>query len=142
MKEPSDSDVRTTVVSMSEFRAKRTKKLFDEVDMLDDLPTMHDWVGALKDMLDDPSKFEDYNSTWTDPGDPDLSCDERDASISDDDVERLHTILGVVDDALQSLYHCHACITSDKLWTRAETIQKQIAAMVAWAEHQRRLREE
>ena len=142
MKEPSDSDVRSTVVSMSEFRNKRTKKLFEDADVLDNLPTMIDWVGALKDMLDDPTKFEDYNSTWTDPGDPDLSCDDRDASVSDEDVERLYTILGVVDDALQSLYHAHATITSDKLWTRAEAIQKQIAAMVAWAEQQRKLREE
>jgi len=127
---------------MSEFRNKRTKKLFNEdADILDNL-TMQSSDGALKDMLDEPTKFEDYNSTWTDPGDPDLSCDDRDASVSDEDVERLYTILGVVDDALQSLYHAHATITSDKLWTRAEAIQKQIAAMVAWAEQQRKLREE
>ena len=151
MKEVSDSEQPNTVVSMIEFRNKQLRdskqSLFNkDYDVRDDLasdfelPTMNDWVDSLKELLDDPTKFASYNSTWTDPGDPELSCDDRDLTIPADEVERLHTILGVVDDALQSLYHCHAAITSDKLWVRAETIQKQIAAMVQWTKDQDKLR--
>ena len=144
MKESNDNKV----VSLIEFRNKRIKSLFNgediqtlpTKDILDhDFPSIQDWVTSLKDMLDNPEEEDMF--PWQDPGDPDLTCAERDASISDDDVERLDTILSVVDDALQSLYHAHATITSDKLWVRAEAIQRQIAAMKEWAEYERQQRD-
>ena len=110
MKDSKDSE-DGRVVSLQAFRQKKTKKLFADFDDMD-----LTWPHELQDVLDE----------WAD-----------DDEIPDVEVIRLLTILGCVDDSLQALYHSHAVITSDTLWSHAETIQKQIHAMIKWAEQQK-----
>ena len=126
MKEPSDSDTMdTTVVSIIDFRNKKIKHPFsdliedDSMIFGDDSPL--DFVEQMKALVDEIRGDE-------------KNYDELDVYIPPAEVVRLSTILGVLEDAMQSLYHCHAVVASDDMWTRADAIKNQIAAMQLWTD--------
>tara|TARA_R110000737_G_scaffold197940_1_gene218135 strand:+ start:674 stop:1066 length:393 start_codon:yes stop_codon:yes gene_type:complete len=128
MKKPSDSDT-PNVISIIEFRNKKIRHPFadlieDDSIVFGDDTTM-DFVDQMKALVDELRGDE-------------KNYDELDVHIPAAEVVRLSTILGVLEDALQSLYHCHAVVASDDMWTRAEAIKNQIAAMALWADkHQK-----
>jgi len=124
MKETSDSDT-PNVVSIIDFRNKKIKHPFsdliedDSMVFGDDSPL--DFVEQMKALVDELRGDE-------------TNYDALDVYIPPAEVVRLSTILGVLEDALQSLYHCHAVVASDDMWTRADAIKNQIAAMQLWAD--------
>ena len=124
MKETSDSDT-PNVVSIIDFRNKKIKHPFadliedDAMVFGDDSPL--DFVEQMKALVDELRGDE-------------TNYDALDVYIPPAEVVRLSTILGVLEDALQSLYHCHAVVASDDMWTRADAIKNQIAAMQLWAD--------
>ena len=128
MKKPSDSDT-PNVISIIEFRNKKIRHPFadlieDDSIVFGDDTTM-DFVDQMKALVDELRGDE-------------KNYDELDVHIPAAEVVRLSTILGVLEDALQSLYHCHAVVASDDMWTRADAIKNQIAAMALWADkHQK-----
>lgn len=128
MKETSDSDT-PNVVSIIDFRNKKIKHPFkdmiedDSMVFGDDSPL--DFVEQMKALVDELRGDE-------------TNYDELDVHIPSAEVVRLSTILGVLEDAMQSLYHCHAVVASDDMWARADAIKNQIAAMQLWADkHQK-----
>ena len=128
MKETSDSDT-PNVVSIIDFRNKKIKHPFsdliedDSMVFGDDSPL--DFVEQMKALVDELRGDE-------------TNYDALDVYIPPAEVVRLSTILGVLEDALQSLYHCHAVVASDDMWTRADAIKNQIAAMQLWTDkHQK-----
>lgn len=128
MKETSDSDT-PNVVSIIDFRNKKIKHPFsdliedDSMVFGDDSPL--DFVEQMKALVDEMRGDE-------------TNYDALDVYIPPAEVVRLSTILGVLEDALQSLYHCHAVVASDDMWTRADAIKNQIAAMQLWTDkHQK-----
>jgi len=128
MKKPSDSDT-PNVISIIEFRNKKIRHPFSDLIEDDSIvfgdDTTMDFVDQMKALVDDLRGDE-------------KNYDELDVHIPAAEVVRLSTILGVLEDALQSLYHCHAVVASDDMWTRAEAIKNQIAAMALWADkHQK-----
>ena len=137
MKKPSDSDT-PNVISIIEFRNKKirhpmgessTNSLFSDLVEDDSIvfgdDTTMDFVDQMKALVDELRGDE-------------KNYDELDVHIPAAEVVRLSTILGVLEDALQSLYHCHAVVASDDMWTRADAIKNQIAAMALWADkHQK-----
>lgn len=138
MKEPSDSDaIPSTVVSIIDFRNKKIKHPFADL-IEDDSMTFGDVFGN-ESLTDSPLDFVEQMKALVDGlrGD-ETNYDELDVFIPPAEVVRLSTILGVIEDAMQSLYHCHAVVASDDMWTRAEAIKNQIAAMQLWADkHQK-----
>jgi len=124
MKETSDSDT-PNVVSIIDFRNKKIKHPFadliedDAMVFGDDSPL--DFVEQMKALVDEIRGDE-------------KNYDALDVYIPPAEVVRLSTILGVLEDALQSLYHCHAVVASDDMWTRADAIKNQIAAMQLWTD--------
>ena len=124
MKETSDSDT-PNVVSIIDFRNKKIKHPF--ADLIEDDSMIFgdasplDFVEQMKALVDEIRGDE-------------KNYDALDVYIPPAEVVRLSTILGVLEDALQSLYHCHAVVASDDMWTRAEAIKNQIAAMQLWAD--------
>jgi|TARA_B110000908_G_scaffold164776_1_gene213255 hypothetical protein len=128
MKKPSDSDT-PNVISIIEFRNKKIRHPFSDLIEDDSIvfgdDTTMDFVDQMKALVDELRGDE-------------KNYDELDVHIPAAEVVRLSTILGVLEDALQSLYHCHAVVASDDMWTRAEAIKNQIAAMALWADkHQK-----
>ena len=128
MKKPSDSDT-PNVISIIEFRNKKIRHPFSDLIEDDSIvfgdDTTMDFVDQMKALVDETRGDE-------------KNYDELDVHIPAAEVVRLSTILGVLEDALQSLYHCHAVVASDDMWTRAEAIKNQIAAMALWADkHQK-----
>jgi len=128
MKKPSDSDT-PNVISIIEFRNKKIRHPFSDLVEDDSIvfgdDTTMDFVDQMKALVDELRGDE-------------KNYDELDVHIPAAEVVRLSTILGVLEDALQSLYHCHAVVASDDMWTRAEAIKNQIAAMALWADkHQK-----
>ena len=131
MKKPSDSDT-PNVVSIIDFRNKKIRHPFADLveddsivfgDFGDD--TTMDFVDQMKALVDELRGDE-------------KNYDELDVHIPAAEVVRLSTILGVLEDAMQSLYHCHAVVASDDMWTRADAIKNQIAAMQLWTDkHQK-----
>jgi len=138
MKEPSDSDTMdTTVVSIIDFRNKKIKHPFSDM-IEDDSMIFGDGFGD-ESLTDTPLDFVEQMKALVDElrGD-ETNYDHLDVHIPPAEVVRLSTILGVLEDALQSLYHCHAVVASDDMWTRADAIKNQIAAMQLWADkHQK-----
>ena len=128
MKKPSDSDT-PNVVSIIDFRNKKIRHPFadlveDDSIVFGDDTTM-DFVDQMKALVDELRGDE-------------KNYDELDVHIPAAEVVRLSTILGVLEDAMQSLYHCHAVVASDDMWTRADAIKNQIAAMQLWTDkHQK-----
>ncbi len=124
MKETSDSDT-PNVVSIIDFRNKKIKHPFSDLiedDAMvfgDDSPL--DFVEQMKALVDEIRGDE-------------KNYDALDVYIPPAEVVRLSTILGVLEDALQSLYHCHAVVAGDDMWTRADAIKNQIAAMQLWTD--------
>lgn len=128
MKKPSDSDT-PNVISIIEFRNKKIRHPFSDLIEDDSIvfgdDTTMDFVDQMKALVDELRGDE-------------KNYDELDVHIPAAEVVRLSTILGVLEDALQSLYHCHAVVASDDMWTRADAIKNQIAAMALWADkHQK-----
>ena len=125
MKKPSDSDT-PNVVSIIDFRNKKIRHPFadliedDSISIFGD-DTALDFVDQMKALVDELRGDE-------------KNYDELDVHIPAAEVVRLSTILGVLEDAMQSLYHCHAVVASDDMWTRADAIKNQIAAMQLWTD--------
>ena len=138
MKEPSDSDTMdTTVVSIIDFRNKKIRHPFKDLIEDDSISIFGDDFEP--SLSDTPLDFVEQMKALVDElrGD-EANYDHLDVHIPPAEVVRLSTILGVLEDALQSLYHCHAVVASDDMWTRAEAIKNQIAAMQNWADkHQK-----
>ena len=132
MKEPTDSDEQATVVSLIDFRNKKTKHPFKDM-FVDDSMIFGDDIH-----IESPMEFVEQmqmlvEALQTKDGD-DANYDDLDVAIPRAEFVRMQTILAVLDDALQSLYHCHAVVTSDKMWTCTETIRNQMAQMTLYAE--------
>ena len=128
MKKPSDSDT-PNVVSIIDFRNKKIRHPFADL-IEDDSMIFADGFGD-----DSPLDFVEQMKALVDElrGD-EKNYDELDVHIPAAEVVRLSTILGVLEDAMQSLYHCHAVVASDDMWTRADAIKNQIAAMQLWTD--------
>ena len=134
MKETSDSDTMdNTVVSIIDFRNKKIKHPFSDL-IEDDSMIFGDGFGN-ESLTDSPLDFVEQMKALVDEirGD-EKNYDELDVYIPPAEVVRLSTILGVLEDAMQSLYHCHAVVASDDMWTRADAIKNQIAAMQLWTD--------
>ena len=132
MKEPSDSET-PNVVSIIDFRNKKIRHPFKDLVEDDSISIFGDDFEP--SLSETPMDFVEQMKALVDElrGD-ETNYDERDVHIPSAEVVRLSTILGVLEDALQSLYHCHAVVASDDMWTRAEAIKNQIAAMQNWAD--------
>ena len=132
MKETSDSDT-PNVVSIIDFRNKKIKHPFSDL-IEDDSMVFGDGFGN-ESLTDTPLDFVEQMKALVDEirGD-EKNYDALDVYIPPAEVVRLSTILGVLEDALQSLYHCHAVVASDDMWTRADAIKNQIAAMQLWTD--------
>jgi predicted transcriptional regulator len=136
MKEPSDSET-PNVVSIIDFRNKKIRHPFKDLIEDDSISIFGDDFEP--SLSDTPLDFVEQMKALVDElrGD-EANYDHLDVHIPPAEVVRLSTILGVLEDALQSLYHCHAVVASDDMWTRAEAIKNQIAAMQNWADkHQK-----
>ena len=131
MKETTDSDEQATVVSLIDFRNKKTKHPFKDM-IYDDALIFGDDVH-----IESPMEFVEQMQMLVEAlqdKEGEGNYDDLDVAIPRAEFVRMQTILAVLDDALQSLYHCHAVVTSDKMWTCSENIRNQMAQMTLYAE--------
>jgi len=93
-----------------------------------------EWLKNITDLLNTAMTEGDKENDFLQKSHGEENYDDLDVAIPRVEFVRMQTILAVLDDALQSLYHCHAVVTSDKMWQASETIRNQMAQMTLYAD--------
>lgn len=121
MDKPKDSD--GTIVDLNLWKESRNIQEEERPDWAvqsEDISSVMEFLESLRNL-----PREDFLEL-------DSAFSNHDENITQEDLIRLSTVVGCLDDVLTSAFGCHAVIVNDEIWQRVASIRHHLTEIEKW----------